>query len=151
MTFATATIQGYVTFLKASTTPSNRSVVNMYIAVPVKRQNGTTSNTYKISVWDNQALAAAQYIDPDKKPLVTVSGQLTIDEYSAQNPNSRGEINPMMRLDFASILDYGSAKRTQEDIINNAPTSKQNFHNFIEKVEETKIKAEATKKKVASK
>ena len=105
MTFSTATIQGYVNYKKASTTPQGRSVVNMLIVVPNKRQNGTTTNTYKVSVWDNQALAAAEYIDANRKQIITVNGTLMLDEYSVENPNPKsGKIEPMMRLDFASIL-----------------------------------------------
>jgi len=127
MTFATATIQGYVTFKKSSTTPSGRSVVNMYVAVPNKRENMTTSDTYKVSVWDNQALSAAEYISAERKQLVTFSGQLKLDEYSVE----QGQ--PKMRLDFASILDYGNSKPVNPQL-----TDKQKFSNMIDDVETTK-------------
>lgn len=136
MTFATATIQGYVTFLKTSTTPNQRSVVNMLIAVPNKRENNTTSDTYKVSVWDNQALSAAQYISAERKQLITVSGTLKLDEYSV----TQGK--PMMRLDFANILDYGN-KKPESD--------KQKFANFIDSKEEAQIKAKTTRSKVTTK
>ena len=144
MTFSTATIQGYVNYKKASTTPQGRSVVNMLIVVPNKRQNGTTTNTYKVSVWDNQALAAAEYIDANRKQIITVSGTLMLDEYSVENPNPKsGKIEPMMRLDFASILDYGNTKPTQEQV-----SDKQKFVNMIDDVEEIKSKATAVQAKV---
>ena len=129
MTFATATIQGYVTFKKSSTTPSGRSVVNMYIAVPNKRENQTTSDTYKVSVWDNQALSAAEYISAERKQLVTFSGSLKLDEYSVEQGK------PMMRLDFASILDYGNSKPVNEMI-----SDKQKYNNMIDSVDDTKRK-----------
>ena len=144
MTFSTATIQGYVNYKKASTTPQGRSVVNMLIVVPNKRQNGATTNTYKVSVWDNQALSAAEYIDANRKQIITVSGTLMLDEYSVENPNPKsGRIEPMMRLDFASILDYGNTKPTQEQV-----SDKQKFVNMIDDVEEIKSKATAVQAKV---
>lgn len=107
MTFATATVQGYVTYLKSDLTKNTkRSVVNMLIAVPNKKENMTTSDTYKVSVWDAQAHSALQYINPARKQIITVSGILRLDEYSV----SQGK--PMMRLDFASILDYGNSKES---------------------------------------
>jgi len=136
MTFSTATIQGYVTFKKASTTPNGRSVVNMLLSVPNKRQNGTIADTYKVSVWDSQALAAAEYISAERKQIITCSGTLKLDEYSIANPNPKsGKIEPMMRLDFASILDYGNTKPTQEQV-----SDKQKFVNMIEDVEDVKAK-----------
>ena len=129
MTFATATIQGFVTFKKSSTTPSGRSVVNMYIAVPSKRDNMTTSDTYKVSVWDNQALAAAEYISAERKQLVTFSGSLKLDGYSVEQGK------PMMRLDFASILDYGNSKPVNEPL-----SDKQKYHNMIDNEDDTKRK-----------
>ena len=105
MTFSTATVQGYVTYKKSSTTPNGRSVVNMLLSVPNKRQNGTTADTYKVSVWDSQALAAAEYISAERKQVITCSGTLRLDEYSVEQGK------PMMRLDFASILDYGNTKQ----------------------------------------
>ena len=116
----------------------------MLIVVPNKRQNGTTTNTYKVSVWDNQALAAAEYIDANRKQIITVNGTLMLDEYSAENPNPKsGKIEPMMRLDFASILDYGNTKPTQEQV-----SDKQKFVNMIEDVEEIADKATTIKAKV---
>jgi len=139
MTFATATIQGFVTFKKASTTPSGRSVVNMYVAVPDKRQNLTTSDTYKVSVWDNQALAAAEYISSERKQLVTFSGSLKLDGYSVEQGK------PMMRLDFASILDYGNSKPVNEMI-----SDKQKYNNMIDSVDDTKRKTAELKQTKAT-
>ena len=129
MTFSTATVQGYVTYKKSSTTPNGRSVVNMLLSVPNKRQNGTTADTYKVSVWDSQALAAAEYISAERKQVITCSGTLRLDEYSVEQGK------PMMRLDFASILDYGNTK--QETPL----SDKQKFVNMIDDVEDAKIKA----------
>ena len=142
MTFATATIQGYVTYLKGDTTKSTkRAVVNMLIAVPNKRENMTTSDTYKVSVWDNQALAALEYIKAERKQIITVSGILRLDEYSV----AQGK--PIMRLDFASILDYGKTN----DAVTKDLSDKQKFVNMIDSVDDAKIKATSVKKKVAVK
>jgi single-stranded DNA-binding protein len=141
MTFSTATIQGYVTFMKTSTTPNNRAVVNMLLSVPNKRQNGTTADTYKVSVWDSQALAAAQYISAERKQIITCSGTLRLDEYSVEQGK------PMMRLDFASILDYGNSRIGEAQL-----SDKQKFVNMIDSVDDAKIKATSIKaKKVAVK
>ena len=146
MTFSTATIQGYVTFKKASTTPNGRSVVNMLLSVPNKRQNGTIADTYKVSVWDNQALAAAEYISAERKQIITCSGTLKLDEYSIANPNPKsGKIEPMMRLDFASILDYGNTKPTQEQV-----SDKQKFVNMMDSVDEVVDKAKSVKTKLTT-
>ena len=131
MTFSTATIQGYVTFKKSSTTPQGRAVVNMLLSVPNKRQNGTTADTYKVSVWDNQALAAAEYISAENKQIITCSGQLKLDEYSVEQGK------PMMRLDFASILDYGNSSKTASERMNQL-SDKQKFVNMMDDVETTK-------------
>jgi single-stranded DNA-binding protein len=131
MTFSTATIQGYVTYKKSSTTPQGRAVVNMLLAVPNKRQNGTTADTYKVSVWDNQALAAAEYISAENKQIITCSGQLKLDEYSVEQGK------PMMRLDFASILDYGNSSKTAAERMNQL-SDKQKFVNMMDDVETTK-------------
>ena len=67
-----------------------------------------------------------------------------LDEYSVENPNPKsGKIEPMMRLDFASILDYGNTKPTQEQV-----SDKQKFVNMIEDVEEIADKATSIKAKV---
>ena len=131
MTFSTATIQGYVTYKKSSTTPQGRAVVNMLLSVPNKRQNGTTADTYKVSVWDNQALAAAEYISAEQKQIITCSGQLKLDEYSVEQGK------PMMRLDFASILDYGNSSKTAAERQNQL-SDKQKFVNMMDDVETTK-------------
>ena len=131
MTFSTATIQGYVTYKKSSTTPQGRAVVNMLLSVPNKRQNGTTADTYKVSVWDNQALAAAEYISAEQKQIITCSGQLKLDEYSVEQGK------PMMRLDFASILDYGNSSKTAAERQNQL-SDKKKFVNMMDDVETTK-------------
>jgi len=140
MTFSTATIQGYVTFKRSSTTPQGRAVVNMLLSVPNKRQNGTTADTYKVSVWDNQALAAAEYISAERKQIITCSGTLRLDEYSVEQGK------PMMRLDFASILDYGNSSLTAAERMNNL-SDKQKYVNMIDSLEETKTKMDELKSK----
>ena len=132
MTFATATVQGYVTYLKSDLTKNTkRSVVNMLIAVPNKKENMTTSDTYKVSVWDAQAHSALQYINPARKQIITVSGILRLDEYSV----SQGK--PMMRLDFASILDYGKTNDAETKNL----SDKQKFVHMIDTLEDAKVKA----------
>lgn len=132
MTFATATVQGYVTYLKSDLTKNTkRSVVNMLIAVPNKKENMTTSDTYKVSVWDAQAHSALQYINPARKQIITVSGILRLDEYSV----SQGK--PMMRLDFASILDYGKTNDAETKDL----SDKQKFVHMIDTLEDAKAKA----------
>jgi len=139
MTFATATVQGYVTYLKSDLTKNTkRSVVNMLIAVPNKKENMTTSDTYKVSVWDAQAHSALQYINPARKQIITVSGILRLDEYSV----SQG--NHMMRLDFASILDY----RKTTDAETKGLSDKQKFVNMVDTLEDAKLKAVEVKAKV---
>ena len=132
MTFSTATIQGYVTAKKSTFTPQKRNVVNMLVFVPDKRELGnkksgeySKGDVYKVSVWDAQALKAAEFIKPEGKDsafrqIVTFSGSLKMDEYSVNNPNSRGEYKPMMRLDFATILDYGKPI-AKEQTLNSTP------------------------------
>jgi hypothetical protein len=96
MSFATATIQGYVTWIgKQTQTPSGRNVINLLVAVPDKKKD--TSSTYKLSVWDAQSANVLQYIKVKQK--ITAQGALSIEHY----PSS----NVVMRLDFASILEYG--------------------------------------------
>lgn len=126
--------------MKSSTTPNNRAVVNMLLSVPNKRKNGTTADTYKVSVWDSQALAAAQYISAERKQIITCSGTLRLDEYSVEQGK------PMMRLDFASILDYGNSRISEAQL-----SDKQKFVNMIDSVEDAKLKATSVKKKVAVK
>lgn len=139
MTFATATVQGYVTYLKSDLTKNTkRSVVNMLIAVPNKKENMTTSDTYKVSVWDAQAHSALQYINPARKQIITVSGILRLDEYSV----SQGK--PMMRLDFASILDYGKTTDAETKDL----SDKQKFVNMVDTLEDAKLKAVEIKEKV---
>lgn len=139
MTFATATVQGYVTYLKSDLTKNTkRSVVNMLIAVPNKKENMTTSDTYKVSVWDAQAHSALQYINPARKQIITVSGILRLDEYSV----SQGK--PMMRLDFASILDYGKTNDAETKDL----SDKQKFVHMIDTLEDAKVKAVQVKAKV---
>ena len=139
MTIATATVQGYVTYLKSDLTKNTkRSVVNMLIAVPNKKENMTTSDTYKVSVWDAQAHSALQYINPARKQIITVSGILRLDEYSV----SQGK--PMMRLDFASILDYGKTNDAETKDL----SDKQKFVHMIDTLEDAKVKAVQVKAKV---
>ena len=76
MTFATGTIQGYVTWISNLTqTPTGRNVVNLLVSVPDKK-NKEVSSTYKLSIWDNQAGNVLKYIQP--RQLITAQGQLSI-------------------------------------------------------------------------
>lgn len=95
MSFATATIQGYVTWIgKMKQTPTGRFVVNLLVAVPDKTK--TKSTTYKLSVWDLQTGSVLKYLK--KNQLVTAQGTLGLETYGDK---------PMIRLDFVSILNYG--------------------------------------------
>jgi hypothetical protein len=95
MSFATATIQGYVTWIgKMQQTPTGRFVVNLLVAVPDKTK--TKSTTYKLSVWDLQTGSVLKYLK--KNQLVTAQGTLGLETYGDK---------PMIRLDFVSILNYG--------------------------------------------
>jgi hypothetical protein len=99
MTFATGTIQGYVTWVGNLTqTPNGRNVVNLLVSVPDKK-NKEISSTYKLSIWDNQAGNVLKYIQP--RQLITAQGQLSIEHFIGKSGNN------LLRLDFATILDYG--------------------------------------------
>jgi len=99
MTFATGTIQGYVTWIgNLSQTPTGRNVVNLLVSVPDKK-NKEISSTYKLSIWDNQAGNVLKYIQP--RQLITAQGQLSIEHFIGKSGNN------LLRLDFATILDYG--------------------------------------------
>ena len=101
MSFATATIQGYVTWIgELKQTPTGRFVVNLMVAVPDKTK--TKSTTYKLSVWDLQTGSVLKYLK--KNQLVTAQGALGLETYGD---------NPMIRLDFASILNYGYTPEEQ--------------------------------------
>jgi hypothetical protein len=101
MSFATATIQGYVTWIgDLKMTPSGRNVVNLMVAVPDKTK--TKSTTYKLSVWDLQVGSVLKYLQ--KNQLITAQGSLGLETYGD---------NPMIRLDFASILNYGYIADTE--------------------------------------
>ena len=96
MSFATATIQGYVTWKSSlQQTPSGRNVVNLLVSVPDKKKE--TSTTYKLSVWDNQVGNVLEYIKV--KQLITAQGALSLEHYQTKDT--------ILRLDFATILDYG--------------------------------------------
>lgn len=95
MSFATATIQGYVTWIgEMKQTPTGRFVVNLLVAVPDKTK--TKSTTYKLSVWDLQTGSVLKYLK--KNQLITAQGTLGLETYGDK---------PMIRLDFVSILNYG--------------------------------------------
>ena len=101
MSFATATIQGYVTWIgELKQTPTGRFVVNLMVSVPDKTK--TKSTTYKLSVWDLQTGSVLKYLK--KNQLVTAQGALGLETYGD---------NPMIRLDFASILNYGYTPEEQ--------------------------------------
>ena len=101
MSFATATIQGYVTWIgELKQTQTGRFVVNLMVSVPDKTK--TKSTTYKLSVWDLQTGSVLKYLK--KNQLVTAQGALGLETYGD---------NPMIRLDFASILNYGYTPEEQ--------------------------------------
>jgi hypothetical protein len=96
MSFATATIQGYVTWIgdRNPAGATGRSVINLYVSVPTRTKG--VSTTYKLSVWDIQIDNVLKYIR--KNQLITAQGTIGLETYGDK---------PMIRLDFASILDYG--------------------------------------------
>jgi single-stranded DNA-binding protein len=139
MTFSTATIQGYVTAIRHTTTPQKRLVVNMLVAVPNKRKQhpeDPQSDTYIVSVWDNQAASALEFISADRKQIITASGQLKLDDYSVANGKAK------MRLDFASILDYGNSKEKHL-------SDKQKYTNMVEMENALEEVKASTRKKTA--
>ena len=96
MSFATATIQGFVTWKSTLLqTPSGRNVVNLLVSVPDKKKE--TSTSYKLSIWDTQVGSVLEYVK--KGQLITATGNLSLEHYQTKNP--------ILRLDFASIADYG--------------------------------------------
>ena len=113
----------------------------MLVAVPNKRKQhpeDPQSDTYIVSVWDNQAASALEFISAERKQIITASGQLKLDDYSVANGKAK------MRLDFASILDYGNSKEKHL-------TDKQKYTNMVEmddmvnKMEDAKAKASSKK------
>ena len=112
MTFATATIQGFVNWRSSEPeiSKSGRKVMNLIIGVPDKKQENNTTS-FRISVWDNQAEAAHKYIQ--KNQVITASGALRETEYT----NKDGVVMKMLRLDFATILDYGAQRTSKEEEI----------------------------------
>ena len=132
MTFSTATIQGYVNWIDTTQTPAGRTVCNMLVVVPDNRKNEAgesvgISTTYKVSIWDKQAITATKYIK--KTQVITVNGALKLDDYSVKQGD------PKLRLDFASVLDYG----------------KQVIENGEDFIRVTKSNAQSKAKEVASK
>ena len=127
MTFATATIQGFVNWKSSlEQTPNGRNVVNLLVSVPDKRDK-EKSTSYKISVWDKQAASVLEFIQ--KGQLITAQGSISFETFNPQKP--------IIRMDFASILDYGK----QPDATNFVPVN----------IDNVKKQATATKQKVASK
>jgi len=96
MSFATAVIQGYVTWIgdRNPAGATGRSVINLLVSVPTRTKG--VSTTYKLSVWDIQIDNVLKYIR--KNQLITAQGTIGLETYGDK---------PMIRLDFASILDYG--------------------------------------------
>ncbi len=96
MSFATATIQGQVTWIgDMKQTPTGRYVVNLLVIVWDKKKIKNT--TYKLSVWDLQTGSVLKYIKKDQ--IITAQGTLGLETY--------GDKPHIIRLDFASILNYG--------------------------------------------
>jgi hypothetical protein len=99
MTFATATIQGYVNWIGVAPNKTERSLVVILMSVPGRKGEEPTS--YKVSTWDKQATLAAQYIR--KGQIISVSGKLALEKYQSHKQEF-----PFIRIDFATILDYGT-------------------------------------------
>ena len=103
MTFATATIQGFVNWKgKVERTPQGRDVINLLVSVPEKRKENT-STTYKLSIWDKQALSCLNFISTNQ--LITATGQVSLETFKEKS---------LIRMDFASILDYGKPLTDKE-------------------------------------
>ena len=135
MSFATATIQGYVTWIgDLKMTPSGRNVVNLMVSVPDKTK--TKSTTYKLSVWDLQTGSVLKYLQ--KNQLVTAQGSLGLETYGD---------NPMIRLDFASILNYGYV--ADEETIQKRKEGKVGFVPI--NINNVKTKPQEVKNKVTAK
>lgn len=96
MSFATAVIQGYVTWIgdRNPAGATGRTVINLLVSVPTRTKGIAT--TYKLSIWDIQIDNVLKYIR--KNQLITAQGTIGLETYGDK---------PMIRLDFASILDYG--------------------------------------------
>jgi single-stranded DNA-binding protein len=109
MTFATGTIQGYVTWISnLQQTPSGRNVVNLLVSVPDKK-NKEISSTYKVSIWDAQCGNVLKYIQ--QRQIITAQGQLSLEHYSNEKNDK------MLRLDFATILDYGKTPEEKTETV----------------------------------
>ena len=133
MSFATATIQGYVTWIgELKQTPAGRFVVNLMVSVPDKTK--TKSTTYKLSVWDLQTGSVLKYLK--KNQLITAQGALGLETYGD---------NPMIRLDFASILNYGYTPEEQPKTTSSATFIPIDLDNIKTKTEEIKTKKVAIK------
>lgn len=128
MSFATATIQGFVTWKSSlQQTPSGRNVVNMIVSVPDKKKE--TSTSYKISIWDKQAGYALEYISV--KQLITAQGQLSLEHYPSKDT--------ILRLDFASILDYGRLPNTENKSSFGVKIDKENVKKVTEKMKKVGV------------
>ncbi len=135
MTFATSTIQGYCNFIgKLKETPNGRNVVNLLVSVPDKRnkEDNQSGTTFNVSIWDSQVDSVIRYIK--KNQLITVTGTISIDNWYIGKHNEK---KPIIKMDFASILDYGV---TPEERIPWTDISPENV----------KTQAASTKQKVAS-
>lgn len=128
MSFATATIQGFVTWKSPlQQTPSGRNVVNMIVSVPDKKKE--TSTSYKLSVWDQQAGYALEYISV--KQLITAQGQLSLEHYPSKDT--------ILRLDFASILDYGRMPNMEAKASFGVKVDKENVKKVTDKMKKVGI------------
>jgi hypothetical protein len=135
MTFATGTIQGYVTWIgNLSQTPTGRNVVNLLVSVPDKK-NKEISSTYKLSIWDNQAGNVLKYIQP--RQLITAQGQLSIEHFIGKSGNN------LLRLDFATILDYGKTPEEKPQEIKGTITKMtiENMKDVITTAKKNKVTA----------
>lgn len=125
MSFATATIQGYVTWIgDLQQTPSGRNVVNMLVSVPDRKKESST--TYKLSVWDAQTGNVLKYIKV--KQLITAQGAVSLENYV-------GKGGTILRLDFANILDYG-APVNEEGKVGFVPVNLSNMKSAVTQTKE---------------
>ena len=99
----------------------------MIVSVPDKKKE--TSTSYKISIWDKQAGYALEYISV--KQLITAQGQLSLEHYPSKDT--------ILRLDFASILDYGKSPNTENKSSFGIKVDKENIKEVTDKMKKVGI------------
>jgi hypothetical protein len=132
MTFANATIQGHVNYIAAVPNKTDRPLAVLLMSVGDKKSGKSTS--YKVSIWDRQAMTALQLIH--KGQIVTLNGKLALEHF----PTKSNQEYPFIRIDFATILDYG----VTEDITYSGETT---INEKETKISAKEINKELTKTK----